>query len=402
MPRLTKALTALASGTSARFTGNPPGPYAVGVTTTQITDLRRNDPNTPQRQRKLQTEIWYPADDVPSATPTNIYSDYLGRGAIPGSIAAAEKTSAIGGYRDGLTIAELDRTWPNEAVRDARPRAPDPASRWPLVVFSHGSGAFRASYIYFTEFLASHGFVVMACDHAGSARYTQVDGEVVTPGGARSERAQMEADRPADLLLMIDTMEQMAAGADSRFAGRVDASRCGVTGMSFGGFATAAVLERADPRVKAAILQCPSLAMSGDGKLATSRRANRETPAMMMIGTEDTVIGEAGNEACREYYRGHLGPRALVEIRKGGHVSFTSCELYNSEYGNGIGPSASLTSPGETYTPLPIERQHEIINKYALAFLNTHLRPGEEAGAAGAEYLIHNHFGEDIVYESAP
>ena len=33
-------------------------------------------------------------------------------------------------------------------------------------------------------------------------------------------------------------------------------------------------------------------------------------------------------------------------------MSFTSCELYNPEYGNGIGESKSLSRPGETYTPM--------------------------------------------------
>ena len=35
---------------------------------------------------------------------------------------AAEAKDALGGYREGLTIKELDETWPNEAVRDARVR----------------------------------------------------------------------------------------------------------------------------------------------------------------------------------------------------------------------------------------------------------------------------------------
>ena len=55
----------------------------------------------------------------------------------------------------------------------------------------------------------------MACDHPGSARYTQVNGQVVKPGGARSERAQMEADRPKDLMFLLNTMSQLANGQDA-------------------------------------------------------------------------------------------------------------------------------------------------------------------------------------------
>ena len=68
-----------------------------------------------------------------------------------------------------------------------------------------------------------------------SARYTQLDGQVVTPGGARSTRESMEADRPRDMLFLIDCMEALAThGGDSRFAGRVDTSRVEVV-MSSGG-----------------------------------------------------------------------------------------------------------------------------------------------------------------------
>ena len=391
-------------------TGMPPGPFPVGVTTSQFDDHGRTDPAS-GGPRRLQTEIWYPAAAEASTLPPGRYSEYLGRGAIPGSIAAAEEPDAIGGYRDGLTIEQLDAEWPGRAVRDARPHAPElwaddtlPGAKWPLVLFSHGSGAFRASYIYFTEFLASHGFCVVACDHAGSSRYTQVEGAVVKPGGARSSREQMERDRPADLLFLLERMSVAAAGADSRFAGRVDASSCAVTGMSFGGWSSAQALEALDPRVRAAILQCPSLAMSGGAAgyppLAAATRANRATPTLVMLGTEDTVIGEAGNEAGRAYYATHTGPRHLLEIKRGGHVSFTSCELYNPAYGNGIGESKSLSRPGETYTPLPIEAQHEVINSYALAFLNAHLRPGVVAASSelGADYLLKNHFGDEIVW----
>jgi len=287
-PFLSLAATGLrpcsrAASTMSTVTGMTPGPFEVGVTTMQFDDLSRKDA-AGDGPRKLQTEIWYPAESAAASLPRNLYSEYLGRGTIPGSIAAAEADDAIGGYRDGLTIAELDRTWPNQAIRDARPCG-SCKRPWPLVIFSHGSGAFRASYIYWTEFLASHGFCVMACDHPGSARYTQIDGKVVKPGGARSKREQMETDRPTDMLFLIDAMEALAGGADSRFAGRVDTSRVALTGMSFGGFSTAAAMESRDPRVKAAIMKCPSISMSGGGTLHTAR-TDRHTPVMVMLGRE--------------------------------------------------------------------------------------------------------------------
>ena len=185
----------------------------MGVTTMQLDDLSRQDPES--GPRSLQTEIWYPASDEAKELPKNRFSDFLGRGVIPGSIEAAEEQDAIGGYRKDLTIKELDETWPNQAVRDARIRHPDTEMGWPLVIFSHGSGAYRASYIFFTEFLASQGFVVMACDHPGSARYTQISGRVIKQGGPRSERSQMEADRPKDVMFLLDAMSKLAQGQDT-------------------------------------------------------------------------------------------------------------------------------------------------------------------------------------------
>mmetsp|Transcript_98062 Transcript_98062/g.280593 ORF Transcript_98062/g.280593 Transcript_98062/m.280593 type:complete len:222 (+) Transcript_98062:448-1113(+) len=221
----------------------------------------------------------------------------------------------------------------------------------------------------------------------------------------------MEADRPADMLFLLDCMEDLSSKrADSRFAGRIDTTRCALTGMSFGGWSTAAALESRDPRVKAAILQCPSLSMSGSGTLAEERQ-EMEVPVMVQLGTEDTVIGEAGNEAGRRYVQTHNGPAYCVEVVRGGHVSFTSGDLYNPKYGNGIGSSCgSLTKPGTQYEPLKIEEQHQIINSYGLAFLNAHLRSDAEtspgmaasAGTFNGEYLTANHFGDEVLLNAKP
>ena len=91
----------------------------------------------------------------------------------------------------------------------------------------------------------------------------------------------MESDRVADVKVVLD-------GVIDDLGDAVDADRCAVTGMSFGGWTTAAYCERNDPRIKAAVLMCPSLAMSDAGKLSKGHTST--VPALVMVGREDTVL----------------------------------------------------------------------------------------------------------------
>merc|ERR1711957_956339 len=100
--------------------------------------------------------------------------------------------------------------------------------------------------------------------------------------------------------------------------------------MSFVGYTTAETLELQDPRVKASVMMCASTSMSGSQNLHTPARKNKSTPVMVMIGTEDTVLGDGPNDANRQYVDTQTdGDSYLVEIQRGGHVSFTSGEMYN-------------------------------------------------------------------------
>ncbi|HEV8146965.1 MAG TPA: dienelactone hydrolase family protein [Bryobacteraceae bacterium] len=352
------------------------GPLPVGVTSLQLDDLSRTDPEL--GPRPLRTEIWYPAPDSARGLPRNLYSDFVLRGAVPGSISAAEE--ALGGYRKGITIAELDRTYKNVALRDAPVRD----GKWPVIVFSHGSGGTRVGYVFLTEFLASHGYIVIAADHIGNSRYTIVNNRVVTAGGSRGQASA--ADRPKDVSFLIDAFTKMVQGSDGRFAGRADLERIGAAGMSFGGSTTINVIER-DKRVKAAVMLAPG-GPTGD-------RANFTTPVCMMIGTEDSTIREAGNARNRAYYEASKGPHYLVEIKDGGHYTFTSVEQYNPNYGNGIGKGKRITIPDQEVTYLSPEESHRIVNAYTLAFFGMYLRG--QSGYRG--YLQKNHFGERILYK---
>jgi len=230
----------------------------------------------------------------------------------------------------------------------------------------------------------------VAPDHPGSARYTQVVGKVITPdGGPRSKYASMARERPDDMISVLDALQALinsntATDLQRLLVSYIDCENVAISGMSFGGHTTAALLEMQDPHIKAAVLKCPAIYDSD----RTNRR-NKSTPIMVMLGTEDTVISKKGNITARKYVDTHaFGDAYLVEIVRGGYVSFTSCEIYNAEYGNGIGSrSASLTNLGETYKPLDIVQQHGINNTYGLAFPNAYLRP-EEGDDAQRQLLL--------------
>merc|ERR1712238_312512 len=161
-----------------------------------------------------------------------------------------------------------------------------------------------------------------------------------------------------------------------------------VTGMSFGGYTAAACLELGDPRIRAAVLKCPSIRSGNAAHPGRPpmhiKRTDRTTPVMVMMGGEENVLGLEGNRIAADYIDGCTG-----EKNKDGHVSFTSCEMYDQEYGNGIGRTMSCTSPrGGMYRPLDIVKQHTMINSYGLAFLNAYLREGKEEQYASPQSSI--------------
>jgi dienelactone hydrolase len=378
--RMIFAIAALAVVALAQEIRNPEqmGPYPVGVTSIQFDDASR--PDSELGARPLRTEIWYPAIDAAKGMPKNLFSDFIMRGTIPGSVDAANESLTF--YKSGKTLAEFEKGYKNVSVRDAQVRD----AKWPLIVFSHGSGGTRVGYVFFTEFMASHGYIVMACDHIGNSRYTLVNNKVVAAGGPRGQASA--ADRPKDISFLIDMATRMTQGSDSRFAGRIDLEKIGAAGMSYGGWTTEAVVDR-EKRVKAGVMLAPGGPQQD--------RVNFTTPIFMMIGTEDSTIRAAGNTRNRTYYEASKGPHYLCEIKDAGHYTFTSVDQYNPEYGNGIGHGKRVnTAPDQDVTFLPPDEGHKIVNAYALAFFGTYVR-GQQGYQA---FLKQNHYGDKIIYKS--
>ena len=158
------------------------GPHSVGFRLVQQYDYSRSyrekndvvtgEPFTGQRSRPVQTLVWYPAASSGARIP---YSDYLRTEAtddnydrtpaeVDAFMARQRKSAAaaIGEAQVGALYAQ--RMW---AVRDATPLK----GKYPVVVYAPGAGSPAHEAADIGEYLASHGYVVIASRNLGTRSY---------------------------------------------------------------------------------------------------------------------------------------------------------------------------------------------------------------------------------------
>ena len=366
------AMTLAASAAEPLHDPAEPGPFPVGVTTTQVVDPSRTDPAT-NGPRTLMTEIWYPATDDARDLPKSRLMDFCLKGENP-PIAILMKMAF------NSDLEAVDKTFRNIAVRDARVRD----GKYPLVLFSHGNGGFRFQNAFWCEHLASHGYIVVAPDHTGNSLITGTLDKAVAFQDNPEAREQAAKDRPKDLSFLIDTMDQMNKGADSRFIGKIDLDHIGVAGHSFGGYTSTAVADQ-DPRVHAI---APMAAVARE-------RVNYDCPVMLLIATEDDTIGLDGNARMRTYYDESKGPKYLVEFLNAGHYSFTEMYQFNPEFGDGVGTGKRITND-EPITYITMDTAFGLTNAYTTAFFGMYLK-GQTDYAA---YMTANHDPAELTVRS--
>jgi len=347
------------------------GPFPVGVTTTVFVDFSRTDSFT-KEPRTLVTEIWYPATDDARSLPRNKYSDFLPGGVTPEIAPLVQKT-----YK--MPVAELDKIFWNHAVRDARIRE----GKFPLIVFSHGNGGTRHQNTFWCDYLASHGFIIASADHTGNASVTVIKGRPIPYQG--SQRSSSALDRPRDMSFLLDELTLWNQGADSRFSGKLALDSVCAAGMSFGGLSAVDVVA-ADPRFKSLI------AMAG----ASLSHTNLVVPSLWLLGREDRTIGAAGNLLLRLHHAAHTGPSFLLELKNGGHYSFTDMFKINKAFGDGIGPGKRRETQ-EPFEFTSMEKTYEIVNAYSLAFLDVYARNKP----ARLPFLQTNHWPDEVILKSS-
>lgn len=309
------------------------GPYAVGLRTLSLTD-------SDDEGRSFSVDVWYPVDAADTAGVANAEYSF-----IPGL-----------GYTSEVSFTD----------------APAAEGPFPLVVYSHGSGGFRWVATFFTEFLASKGFVVAAPDHTGN---TAIDGFT----GGSVDSPTNANNRPGDVTDTIDAV--LAANDDNAdpLAGRIDATRIGLTGHSFGGFTALASASghtnsvgttTADPRITALVVMAPYTLLLSDDELAAVG-----LPTMMISATDDlTTPIETNTERAWDLISGR--PLVRIDVISAAHNSFTDlCQLreavadlpdVSEAITDALAAQAGQACSDDVLASVEV---HRITNAYAAAFL---------------------------------
>jgi predicted dienelactone hydrolase len=292
----------------------PTGPYAVGRVEYDWTDQSRPDPYALHAgtKRELVVWVWYPASRVSGAHP----APYLP--AKWGQVSDSQHTFL------GLPGAQSSDSIQTHSI-DGAPLAPSTA-RYPVLIFEPGLGNLPAHYTTLLEDLASHGYLIFAVTPTYSSDVVFPDGRVVkaTPAGKldTNENPQMAANQlvevwSQDVSFVMDQLAKLNTMPGDQWSQRLDLTRLGVFGHSFGG-ATAAQVCHLDRRCKAGI--------DLDGDLAGSVVQTGEPSPFMVIQHE---MGSCSDPECRSFQHDIHAILRTVPTEESYHISIKDTEHFN-------------------------------------------------------------------------
>jgi len=225
------SVVALAADAPDFTFSNPPGKYAVGFKVVDQYDYSRTyagidnlgQPAKGEVARPIQTLIWYPSEKT--SKPHLTYGDYLALAATKDNFnPSAAAIDSAKQAADKLGNAKTSVMW---AIRDAAPFG----GIFPLVIYAPSFNAQSFENADLCEYLASHGYVVIASPSLG-AHPTGMTGDV--------DGATEQARDISFLIGFAHTLPQ------------ADLSKVAVAGFSWGGISNLFAAAR-DNRIDALV-----------------------------------------------------------------------------------------------------------------------------------------------------
>jgi predicted dienelactone hydrolase len=361
------------------------GPFAVGTTCLYFVDSSRQDSFAPDPHsaRELQVVFWYPADITRGTLPQPFLPDVSATGPVIAH--ALHLPSFI------LAHLQLVKSHSYLNVPLARARA-----KYPVLIFSHGYGGTPRQNTPQMEELASHGFIIVSIGHPYESAALAFPGGRIVPlsqrrleavmtsaksdrmerlneqlraatnpvvirriavemtlaSGAQKSLAVWVADTQyvLDELARVNAATEGAAGPAKRFANRLDLTRLGIFGMSFGG-AMAGELCVKDPRFKAGL--------NMDGKQSGTVLNQRLSVPFLYFSSESSKEDRKINAAV---YENSLADFYSVHVNGTAHENFSDLSL--------IMPILKNTS---LLGSIDAQEMEKIMNSYTLAFFQKYL-----------------------------
>ncbi len=364
---------------SSTLLNKPTGDYCVGTTDVfTLVDEKRTDilsAANPQGPREILVQLWYPVNPGFAGEKAAYLEESIARDLI--TAFAGFPIPDLDGFQDEVeTHSYLDA-----------PLALN-TRRFPVVLFSPGYDGVYQIYHALIEDLASHGFVVIAMNHphiSGISSYP--DGRPIEtldiPVGD-SEYLMEEATLEhyfhifaEDLAFAIDYAEMLDQKDSGEFENRLDLSRIGAYGHSYGG-ATAFESCAKDARCLAAI--------DIDGSLyGDVAHGGADKPLLAILSDEGIGFENVLSRMKVDTYQ--------LTIAESSHYSFTDLGLIFPQIAPSVMELMEVMFGMQFNKP---ELMLEITRAYVRAFFQVNL---ERAADADLNDLA-EHYAEQIDYKT--
>jgi predicted dienelactone hydrolase len=321
---------------------DPTGQHPVGTTKLYLVDYTRPEifSQDPDDHREFMVQVWYPARVEPDVklAPLMEHTPFF-----QFSHLALVQTHA---YQD-------------VPVSNVQPS-------YPVLIFSHGHVGFIEQNLTQMEELASHGYIVFSIGHTYHAITTVFPDGHVVPADSVLANNFLKGISPTqdiyaehlriwtdDTLFLINELEGIQAGErESLFVGKLDMTRLGIFGQSFGGV-TAVQVCMVDDRCRAGISLDSGLPSDYASRAIDSPL---KQPFMFMLSqgaahSRSRILGTLKNTVYG------------VTVCGTTHFNFTDLYLYS--------PALKFT---KAFGPIDGSRMVKIINSYTLAFFDEYLK----------------------------